>query len=296
MNIQYIAGPAIGALIGLITNGIAIRMLFRPLYPVKIGGFQLPFTPGLIPKERPRIAKAIGKVIGDELLDTETLQKALASDNLKQAFSLKVDSVIEMLGKEDGTLADLLERKGYLETIDSGADYIGDGVSNYIAERVVEQNLGEEILEYAFAEIMGNLNPMAAMVAEPAVRKSMPVIAMKLDEVILQKSPELLKSYVDKEYHKWRDMPMSEAGVFLWQRKEQIKDKIWEFYLKILEEKAESFISRLDVSGIVEEKINEFDVSFLEKLIMEIARKELNALVWIGGALGMLIGFVNVLF
>lgn len=43
-------------------------------------------------------------------------------------------------------------------------------------------------------------------------------------------------------------------------------------------------------------KINEFDMAELEKMIMEIAKKELNALVWLGGLLGMLMGFVNLLF
>ena len=107
IDLKIIAAPVIGGLIGLITNGIAIKMLFRPFHPVKIGKFTLPFTPGLIPKEQPRIAKAIGKVIGDKLLDKDTLQKALASDTLHGAFDKKVDSVIEKLGHEEGTVHEL---------------------------------------------------------------------------------------------------------------------------------------------------------------------------------------------
>ena len=88
---------------------------------------------------------------------------------------------------------------------------------------------------------------------------------------------------------------MKEAGIILWQKKEQIKDKIWELYVQLLQKKATPFIERLDVANIVEQKINEFDVAYVEKLIMDISKKELNALVWIGGVLGVLIGFVNVL-
>ena len=133
IDLRLIATPLIGGLIGLVTNGIAIRMLFRPLNPVKIGNLVLPFTPGLIPKEKPRIAKAIGKVIGNELLDTETLQKALASDSLRAAFDKKVDSIIETMGHEEGTMAELLQSKGYLETIDRASEYIGIHASEYIA-------------------------------------------------------------------------------------------------------------------------------------------------------------------
>ncbi len=45
----------------------------------------------------------------------------------------------------------------------------------------------------------------------------------------------------------------------------------------------------------MEQKINEFELPELEKLIMDIARKELNSLVLLGGLLGFIMGFLNVL-
>lgn len=63
-----------------------------------------------------------------------------------------------------------------------------------------------------------------------------------------------------------------------------------------MDKKSENFIQELNIPKVVEEKINEFDMAELEKMIMEIAKKELNALVWLGGLLGMLMGFVNLLF
>ena len=50
--IQILAGPAIGAVIGYCTNYVAVKMLFRPLKPIRIGKFTLPFTPGVIPKRK----------------------------------------------------------------------------------------------------------------------------------------------------------------------------------------------------------------------------------------------------
>lgn len=64
----------------------------------------------------------------------------------------------------------------------------------------------------------------------------------------------------------------------------------------LMDKKSENFIQELNIPKVVEEKINEFDMAELEKMIMEIAKKELNALVWLGGLLGMLMGFVNLLF
>ncbi len=62
----------VGAIIGGITNVIAIRMLFHPFKPYYIFKFRVPFTPGLIPKRREEIATKIGQVIEEHLL-TETL-------------------------------------------------------------------------------------------------------------------------------------------------------------------------------------------------------------------------------
>jgi hypothetical protein len=45
--LKILAGPVIGAVIGYTTNYIAVKMLFKPLYPVKIGNFTLPLRPVL---------------------------------------------------------------------------------------------------------------------------------------------------------------------------------------------------------------------------------------------------------
>lgn len=82
-EIRMIAGPVIGAVIGYCTNYIAVKMMFRPLHPVKIGKFTLPFTPGIIPKGKERLAKAIGAAVGKQLLTKETMEGVLLSDKMK---------------------------------------------------------------------------------------------------------------------------------------------------------------------------------------------------------------------
>ena len=57
MDLTIIAGPLIGAVIGYFTNYLAVKMLFRPRREIKIGSKTLPFTPGVIPKGKPRLAR-----------------------------------------------------------------------------------------------------------------------------------------------------------------------------------------------------------------------------------------------
>jgi uncharacterized membrane protein YheB (UPF0754 family) len=67
--------PIAGAIIGYFTNDIAIQMLFRPYKAVYLGKFQLPFTPGLIPRNQARLAKRVSDTIMGSLLTPEELQK-----------------------------------------------------------------------------------------------------------------------------------------------------------------------------------------------------------------------------
>jgi uncharacterized membrane protein YheB (UPF0754 family) len=70
----YLAPPVVGTLIGYFTNDVAIKMLFRPYRARYIGKFQIPFTPGLIPRNQERLAKRISDTIMGSLLTPTELQ------------------------------------------------------------------------------------------------------------------------------------------------------------------------------------------------------------------------------
>lgn len=72
---QIAVPPIAGALIGYFTNDIAINMLFRPYRAVFIGKRQLPFTPGLIPRNQARLAGRVSDAIMGSLLTPTELQK-----------------------------------------------------------------------------------------------------------------------------------------------------------------------------------------------------------------------------
>lgn len=70
----FVAPPVVGGIIGYFTNDIAIKMLFRPYRPLYFKGRQLPFTPGLIPRNQERLAKRVSDTIMGSLLTPEELQ------------------------------------------------------------------------------------------------------------------------------------------------------------------------------------------------------------------------------
>ena len=106
--LNIIAGPLIGSVIGYFTNFIAVKMLFRPLREVKIGNFRLPFTPGIIPKGKERLAKALGAAVGENLLTREDLEKIFFSDSVKQVVVNALMQTVYSEKNRDASLRELL--------------------------------------------------------------------------------------------------------------------------------------------------------------------------------------------
>lgn len=84
MDIQTILAPIGGAIIGYSTNWLAIKMLFRPYTEKRFLGMKVPFTPGLIPKERERVASSIGEVIEGYLLTDSVIIDELSKKSTKE--------------------------------------------------------------------------------------------------------------------------------------------------------------------------------------------------------------------
>ena len=71
--LPWILPVVLGAVIGYITNAIAIKMLFRPLSEKRFLGIRIPFTPGIIPKQRYQLSDNIGEMVSNELITEEAL-------------------------------------------------------------------------------------------------------------------------------------------------------------------------------------------------------------------------------
>ena len=66
-----------------------LKVLFHSK-EIKIWGHKLPFTPGAIPKGKPRLAKAIGNIVANTLLTEEDLKKKILSDETENAVVEKI--------------------------------------------------------------------------------------------------------------------------------------------------------------------------------------------------------------
>ncbi len=160
---------------------IAVRMLFRPRMPVKVFGITV-FPQGMIPRHRDKLANAIGKAVGEELVSQETILHELTGNDFlrnkvqkvidaytDELLALEHPSLIDSLPKNvrepvldaisalQGKLADhirsILQSEESLEAIRSFVTRRVDDVLGQRVSSVVDDETFESIIEFLEARI-----------------------------------------------------------------------------------------------------------------------------------------------
>ncbi|ASV66355.1 DUF445 family protein [Cytobacillus kochii] len=116
---------ATGAIIGGVTNYLAIKMIFKPYRAIYIGKWRLPFTPGLIPKRRGEMAEQMGKLVINHLLTPEGIQKKLQNERFQTMLTQFAVVEVEKKLKTEKTLEHLLEQIDINEPAKMAEDKIG---------------------------------------------------------------------------------------------------------------------------------------------------------------------------
>ncbi len=291
MNYYYIIRPLIGAGIGYVTNWIAVKMMFRPLKPIKIGNFTLPFTPGIIPKNKSRLAESIGITVSKDLLSQEDLEKALLSNDIKIKIQ---EAYINFIEKNDTQIDEQIKLLIGEENFNKISRNVKQKITNSIYNAVLEANLGNivaEQIEIASKEkLKGSI--LGILGGNSIVSSLTLSISNKLNEYIKDNGQAVIEEMVNKELNKYMSKSISETfGANI-----EMSSMIMKLYENIILEKMPKFLNTINISKIVEDKINSMDVLELEKLILTIMKKELNALVNLGAIIGFVLGLLNLLF
>jgi uncharacterized membrane protein YheB (UPF0754 family) len=97
--LQLLLFVFIGGFIGWVTNKIAIKMLFRPIRPVRLLFFTLQ---GVLPKRKEQIAISIGETVEAQFVNKEELLESLLDEQtkksiLKQIRKLLVEKIQEVV-------------------------------------------------------------------------------------------------------------------------------------------------------------------------------------------------------
>ncbi|KKI52515.1 hypothetical protein UF72_0876 [Staphylococcus equorum subsp. equorum] len=357
----------IGALIGGVTNILAVRMLFHPFKTYYIFNKRVPFTPGLIPKRRKEVADKIGQVVEEHLLTESLIQSKLNAPSSRQAIEEVLLKQIQKLKQEHMTLqyfadkldldvAQLANEKLDLvisnkldafyqdnqttpikqiipEEIEASIDSKIDLVPDLLFERASVYLSSEKgaadiasMLETFFNEkgkIVGLLqmfmtkesiadriqhelirltkHPKAKAIAKQVIDNEYETMKAKnLNELVSESQynsfktsiTELAIGYldVDKVSKQSFNTLMPSFIHFL---ESKVSQKLTDVIIENISKHISPIMQKINLRQMVEEQINTFDLAYIERLIIDVANKELKLIMLLGFLLGGIIGLLQ---
>lgn len=147
----------IGAGIGYFTNWLAIKMLFRPLKEKRILGIKVPFTPGLIPKERKRMAKSVGEAVGMHLLTPEKIAEVFSSEETKENIEGFIKLKVNNLKNNDKRIKEFLTSIDFQIPWERLSEKTYELFLKKIQEEQIKLRLSDFLKDHIYPEYKENL-------------------------------------------------------------------------------------------------------------------------------------------
>lgn len=296
MDWKLIAVPVIGAIIGYATNWIAVKMLFRPHKEVRVFGWKLPFTPGVIPKGQGRLARAVGRVVEEQLLTREVLEEELLAEEKKQKIKEMVGEWVENQKQSETTIKTVAETIVSEDVVEDFIDTTEEKITDVIFEKIQEMDPGhmiaEKVLEAAKEKLADSMLGMmiGGSMLEPIARQ----VEEKINAYVSEYGRAYVEQVVMSESIKLQETTVGGVFTILGGYNVDIPELVVKQYESIVKEKLPQILEALHLSKVVEDRINAMEVAEVEELVMSIMKKELGAVVNLGALIGLILGLVNV--
>ena len=306
--LPWLIPPLVGAVIGYVTNLVAIKMLFRPLNEVRVFGIRLPFTPGILPKQRHKLAQSIGAMVERELLTPEILRARLSRPEVKEGFKYAISVYTEKLFA--------LPPEKWLPGI---SDYViagtaslypkaAEGLLRFLRQKEIKASIESHsriILSKAILKLnMFQRFFISAGQYDKTIEEKIPEIIddlfTQLDELLFSADTEkkiiqTLRAELDSLPVKQPDMRLEKilAPGKTWEG-ESPKSRLDTFLAeKILDtavEQTETLLKTINIKSLVSERIDSLDMIRVERIILDVLAGQLKWINVVGGVLGGLIG------
>jgi len=302
----FLAPPVAGAVIGFITNVVAIRMLFRPLREVRVFGIRLPFTPGILPKQRGKLAQSIGAMVERELLTPEILRERLLREDVRGKIRASLSAFTEkILEKKAGELLEGRENL-LMGKIYNAAEAIYPSLSAVFLDFLRRDDIRREL------EGKGRIF-LQNVFLKLNVFQRLFITAAQYDLTLEQKMPEIIDELISNAKDLLNDAKVrytltvsvaSSFGRMIGEQKKNIaallsigedeKKKLDDFLFEKLMSAAdgqiENMLATINVKALVSDRIDSLDMLRVERIILDVMADQFKWIDVFGGILGFLIG------
>ncbi len=260
----------VATLHGYAAAWLAVKMLFRPRNPVYIFGIRVPLTPGMLPKERDQFIIALSTVIGEKLLDVETI-----TDEIMQ---LNLEPEITSLAKRE-----YLHHSQSESTIQLIVEHIKEKLYHLRDSAEARSDIARSLRRIVETEIDRRFSLLRRFVTDFFLDEA------ALNRIVGDSITQLADQIAESLY----------LRSSITQAMAQIPETIFESESTKKIPAINNFVSilsqRLDVRGILIKRLNALSNEAIEELIMETAGREIAAIVWFGAGIGFIVGIIQTL-
>lgn len=283
--LHFLSGPLVGLIIGIFTNYIAVKMLFRPRHEVRVFGVRLPLTPGIIPSRQKALSRAVGKAVGESLVREEDICRVFLSDEILGVIIQKALDLPPL-----GEIGGKIFREDYPAKREKVILFLEEKILDSIKEldpaSLVINEGSAAIKSYAAG------NPLLRMFVSDSLIASLTApLGEKINTYLDADGRELLHTKLTEELAALEAKnPASLVG-----GKEILSMLVKNAYASFFGAFAADLAAHFHISDIVEEKMNAMPPEDLEELVLSVMKKELNTVIWLGGVIGFVLGLINTL-
>jgi uncharacterized membrane protein YheB (UPF0754 family) len=298
--IQFGIHVFVGTMAGGLSDTVAVWMLFNP--KKRRFGFQ-----GAIPKNQARLAKSLGRTVGERLLTPGDLQSELARPELLAAFQSRVEDVIAAMLTSQDPLIDKVPPAVVTALEGATTAYLPVAMTKlgaFLGQPTTRVKLRSALHsmfnrfvddmrfhERIFAKLMmtekkfdtvldaietDGVEQVVGLLEEPEIREE---ISKAIHDAILSYLQKPISDILGNlEAKKDPDAPRRLAA--------SAAPVIWEW----IHDQLPELIKKLDVQAMVERKVMAFSVERVEEILRNVIQNELNLIITTGYVLGGLIG------
>ena len=290
MTLQNLSGPITGAVIGYCTNYIAVKMLFYPRNEVKVWGHKVPFTPGAIPKGKPRLAKTVGSVVANTLLTEEDIKQKILSPETEDAV---VDKIMDELSKKIyagmGRICSNYEEYGNLKTTLSNTftNQIMDSIEKIDLKTIIVTEAGRIIKE----KVNGTM--LAMFLNDEMLDSFIQPVGVELENYIAENGKDFVQKEVNEKIMVFEQKSILGLCEEMDVEEERIRNAVRSIYRSASENAVNGVLKNVDISMMIEDKINDMKTEELEKAVLTVMKKELDTIVNLGALIGFILGSLN---
>ena len=147
-----------------------------------------------------------------------------------------------------------------------------EAIKQKVAGSMLAMFVNDDLIAQFAARLAGRIDSYLDANAEPAVAKA---VNGELEKLLADTPAELLEK----------------SGI----TRDRVENAVSGLIKRAAQSSLDDIIASVDIPAIVEDRVNAMSVEQVEELVMSVMKHELNAVISLGGLIGLIIGLLNVI-